>query len=158
MSRNLFLVIHVETWNIFQIWHTTQTHPWGAKASSGELARGSLNPTERECGTRLIFLLCVLDRVASFKLYLVHSLRMQTESLQFNCKCNIWKKKEKKNGLCAHSCFSSRTTQVICAQPVSLAVTWSFLYQLIPFWFNSPYDWLSARLTVGKISLNRPRP
>lgn len=106
--------------------------------------------------TRLIFLLCVLDRVASFKLYLVHSLRMQTESFQFNCKCNIWKKKKRTSS--ARSGVSTRTTRVICAQPVGLAVTWSFLDQLIPFWFNSPYDWLSARLTVGKISLYRPRP
>lgn len=53
-------------------------------------------------------------------------------------------------------CFSSKQGKhrIICGHQC-LVVTWSFMDQLFPFWFNSPCDWFSVHYCWKISTLNR---
>lgn len=55
-----------------------------------------------------------------------------------------------------HPCFFLEQERhwIICGQQC-LVVTWSFMDQLFPFWFNSPCDWFSVPYCWKISTLNR---
>lgn len=64
--------------------------------------------------------------------------------------------KKKSHYQTVRHCFSSKQGKhrIICGHQC-LVVTWSFMDQLFPFWFNSPCDWFSVHYCWEISALNR---
>lgn len=66
--------------------------------------------------------------------------------------CHWWKKTLLIVPCC---CFLKQGKHRITCRHQCLVVTWSFMDQLFPFWFNSPCDWFSVHYCWKISAINR---